>query len=373
MIAVYVASTEGFAGKTSVAISLAKHLRRDGFAVGYIKPLTIRVEPSMSSTGESAALGADSEAVARDVEFISQELDLSSAPEDLTPLILTPALIESEIQAGQPTDFRSRLLAAYERIAQDRDVVLVEGVGHPLEGSLFDLSSPQVAELFDARVLVVVRYADNLSLDVAAGLRTIYGGRLMGLVVNDVPRTQLRSVSEVRSALERRNLPVFAVLPEDRLLSSISVRELVDQMHGEVLCCPDQADGLIEYLMVGAMTAGSALSYFRLRPNKAVITGGDHALPDLDWQPAPEHRGAQPGPRGRRTHHRRRDRHADHRAQGGRDLWPDVLAPGAEKRSLWQHYGGAFRFPPLLQGIGPDDLGRQKQPGKRDFRVSGKL
>ena len=34
-------------------------------------------------------------------------------------------------------------------------------------------------------------------------------------------------------------------------------------------------DALVEYLMVGAMTAGSALTYFRRRPNKAVITGGD--------------------------------------------------------------------------------------------------
>ena len=36
---------------------------------------------------------------------------------------------------------------------------------------------------------------------------------------------------------------------------------------------------LVEHLMVGAMSVDSALSYFRRKPNKAVITGGDR--PDI--------------------------------------------------------------------------------------------
>ena len=61
-------------------------------------------------------------------------------------------------------------------------------------------------------------------------------------------------------------------LPEERLLSSVSVQELVEQLHGEVICCEEETDELVEYLMVGAMTADSAITYFRERPNKAVIT-----------------------------------------------------------------------------------------------------
>jgi BioD-like phosphotransacetylase family protein len=75
--------------------------------------------------------------------------------------------------------------------------------------------------------------------------------------------------------LEAREMPVLAVLPEERLLSSVSVRELLEQLGGETLCCQEGLDDLVEYLMVGAMTAESAITYFRQRPNKAVITGGD--------------------------------------------------------------------------------------------------
>jgi BioD-like phosphotransacetylase family protein len=185
-------------------------------------------------------------------------------------------MIDQFVQTPQAGDSETRLLTARERVAAGKDVLLLEGGDHPLEGAMLNLSSPQVAALFDARVLVVVRYNDRLCIDRAAGMRAIYGDRLLGLVLNAVPRRQMRFVQ--RSAvplLEARGMPVFAVLPEERLLSSISVEEMIARLHGEVVCCEDQLDGLIEYLMVGAMTAGSALTYFRRRPNKAVITGGD--------------------------------------------------------------------------------------------------
>jgi BioD-like phosphotransacetylase family protein len=86
----------------------------------------------------------------------------------------------------------------------------------------------------------------------------------------------MRFIQEVaRPILEDRGLPVFAVIPAERLLSSVSVHELVENLNGEIACCADRMNALVEYLMVGAMTAGGALSYFRQRPNKVVITGGD--------------------------------------------------------------------------------------------------
>jgi BioD-like phosphotransacetylase family protein len=264
MVALYVASIEDFAGKTSLSIGLGQHLKRDGYVIGYMKPLTTRCQP-----------GSDQAAV-QDAEFVRRELGLVDAPEDMAPIALTATLIEDEIQATQSTDFQTKVRAAYRRVSMDRDVVLVEGVGRPLEGALLGLSAPQVVELLDARVLVAVRFEDVLSLDIAAGLRMIYGDRLLGILLNTVPRSRMRFVQQVaQSVLERRNLPVFAVLPEERLLSSISVKELVAHIGGQVVCCADRTDELVEYLMVGAMTAGSALTYFRRQPNKAVITGGD--------------------------------------------------------------------------------------------------
>jgi uncharacterized protein len=79
--------------------------------------------------------------------------------------------------------------------------------------------------------------------------------------------------------MEKRGLPVFAVIPRNKVLMSISIRELVDELGGEVLCCQHADDELVETLAVGAMSAESALTHFRRGVNKAVITGGDR--PDI--------------------------------------------------------------------------------------------
>ena len=52
MDTIYVTSMQDFAGKTSVAIGLAKHLRRDGLAVGYMKPLATRVQQAWTRGAE---------------------------------------------------------------------------------------------------------------------------------------------------------------------------------------------------------------------------------------------------------------------------------------------------------------------------------
>ncbi len=51
--------------------------------------------------------------------------------------------------------------------------------------------------------------------------------------------------------------------------------ELAVALNAEILCCADRMDDLVEHLLVGAMSAEAALSYFRKKPNKAVVTGGD--------------------------------------------------------------------------------------------------
>jgi len=138
-----------------------------------------------------------------------------------------------------------------------------------------------VADLLGAREVVVIRYEDPLQvMDDALESHAQMGESFAGVVVNSCPRLHMPMVQEeLRPALEKRGIPVLAVLPLERLLQSISVAELASFLSGEVLCGEDHLDELVEHLMVGAMGVDSALAYFRRKPNKAVITGGDR--PDI--------------------------------------------------------------------------------------------
>lgn len=268
MATLYIASTETFSGKSALCVGVAKRLQRDGFQFGYMKPL---------STGARLATGLLDE----DAEFFKQTFSLPDSLEDLVPIGIAPRTVEEILKGEAEPDFADRLLAAYGRVAQGRDVVILEGGCNLHEGHLIGLPPHQVAQMLDARSLVVIKYNDDLQLmDDALTARERLGASLIGVVCNAIPRQRMPFVQELaKPALQEEGIPVLAVLPQERLLLSISVGELAEFLSGKILCGADKTEELVEHLMVGAMSVDSALTYFRRKPNKAVITGGDR--PDI--------------------------------------------------------------------------------------------
>ncbi len=268
MATLYITSTETFSGKSALCVGIGKRLQDDGYTIGYMKPV---------SSGARLAAGM----VDEDAEFFKQTFNLPDAPEDMVPVGVSPRLVEDLLDGEAEEDLEGRLRAAYGRVAEGRDVVILEGGSNLREGYFIDLPTPQVAEMLGARALVVVKYGSDVQvLDDALTAQKRLGEALVGVVLNAIPRQRMPFVQEsAKPALEARGVPVLAVLPQERLLLSVSVGELAEFLTGKVLCCEDKTDELVEHLMVGAMGVESALSYFRRKPNKAVITGGDR--PDI--------------------------------------------------------------------------------------------
>ncbi|HSJ53933.1 MAG TPA: phosphotransacetylase family protein [Anaerolineae bacterium] len=268
MVTLYIASTETFSGKSALCVGLARHLQHDGFRIGYMKPV---------STAARLAAGL----VDEDAEFFQQTFGVPDSMDDMVPVGVTPRTVEAILSGEEETDFQARLTEAYQRVAHGRDVVLLEGGSNLREGHIVGLPTARVADLLDARELVVVKYNDDIQLlDDVLTAQSRLGPSLIGAVLNAVPRQRMPFVQEkVKPGLQERGVEVLAVLPQERLLLSVSVGDLAEFLNGRILCCEDKADELVEHLMVGAMSVDSALTYFRRKPNKAVITGGDR--PDI--------------------------------------------------------------------------------------------
>jgi BioD-like phosphotransacetylase family protein len=268
MSTLYIASTATFSGKSALCVGIARQLERDGYRIGYMKPVSTGVRLAESLIDEDAA-------------FMKQTFGLSDALEDMVPVGITPRNVESLLRGNENTDFAGILQSAYGRIAEGRDVIILEGGCNLREGRLIGLPAARVAGLLSARALMVVKYKDDMQvLDDALTARERLAPSLIGVVVNAVPRQSMPLLQElVKPVLEERGVPVLAILPQERLLLSVSVGELAEFLSGKILCGQDRTDELVEHLMVGAMSVDSALTYFRRKPNKAVITGGDR--PDI--------------------------------------------------------------------------------------------
>ena len=71
----------------------------------------------------------------------------------------------------------------------------------------------------------------------------------------------------------------MGILPEDRVLLSLTIGELAEHVQGEILNCADKSAELVENLMLGAMTVDPGPVYFGRKANKAVVVRGER--PDM--------------------------------------------------------------------------------------------
>jgi BioD-like phosphotransacetylase family protein len=266
MVTLYIASTDIASGKTALCLGLGKRLQSDGFSVGYLKPISM------------SARRLEGRIVDEDAQFIKKELKLDEPVSELVPIPLDPHAVESIMRKQKWLDYPKRLKDIYTRVAKSKDVILIEGVDRLSSGGLIRLPANEVCQLLDAQSLTVVRYTGPLSLDPVLFYRRVLGDSMTGAVINSVPQRLMASAEDVgKPYLQKEGILVYGILPEERFLMSVSVKELADALWAEIVARPDKGQELVENLMVGAMTADVALSYFRQKPHKAVITGGDRS------------------------------------------------------------------------------------------------
>lgn len=266
-VKLYIPSTQNFSGKSAICITFMHRMQRDGYQVGYLKPFS------------SAARVLAESSVDEDARFIKEAFKLSEPVETLAPVVLTHQQME-KILADNDTDYPGVVKDASRTVAEGKDVVIMEGSNNFREGYIVNLSPPETVELLDAKVLTVIGYQDELQVvDDALMAQVRMGENMVGIILNNVPATRMEYVDQqVQPYLAERGVEVLAVLPHEKVLSSISVSEITEALQGELLCS-ECGDELVENLMVSAMNVEHALNYFRRVTNKAVIVGGDR--PDI--------------------------------------------------------------------------------------------
>ena len=269
MKALYITSIQTFSGKTAICLALGRRFQRDGFQVGYLKPLsTQQWEP------------IPGRALDEDADFVRRSLDLEWRTEELVGVAITPSLLRDTLCGCSNRDFPAEVKAAYERVAEGKDVVLLEGGASLREGVSLELSPSHVADILDISSIAVVRFEDEMRLvDDCMTAQLRLGDHLLGVLINAVPAHAWEFVEEVaRPCLEDRGISTLGVLPRRNELQAISVGELAQVLDAEFLVLPDEKDVLIEHMLVGAMSAEQALPRMRRTPGtKAVITGGDRS------------------------------------------------------------------------------------------------
>lgn len=247
-----ICSLESSSGKTAFVIGLARHLQTMGLRLGYLK---------VATSGDTDAA---------DAAFVGEVL-----AEHGRAVVLEPRW--GEVLAANPPVDPPR--AAIDRLGSESDLVAIEAGDTLASGTPSGLSVFDLVAAAGGRALLVLRYRVDLLDNTLLAAREL-GDSLLGVVINATPPSQLgKARDSLRRGLEAAGVRVFGVVPQDRVLRGISVRELGERLGAQVICCQDRLDDLVERLMIGTTTVDGALQYFRKHTNKAVITSGDR--PDV--------------------------------------------------------------------------------------------
>ena len=264
-----VSSLEASTGKTAIALALAR-LESDSddssHTVGYMKPRGTRLESNVGKT-----LDED--------PFLARELlDFEAEIHDMEPIVYSPTFIEQVIRGREePDELHDRVQEAYETLASECDRLFVEGGGTLDIGGIIDLTDADVAELLDARVVLVATYESPADVDRITTAARTFGNRLSGVVFNNVSEAAYDELeTDIVPFLDGRGISTYGILPREQTLAGVTVEELADEL-GATTLVDDDSDSHIERFTVGAMGADSALRHFRRTKNAAVITGGDRS------------------------------------------------------------------------------------------------
>ncbi len=248
MAVLYVTSLETGAGKTTICAGMGKHLLGNGKKVGFFKPIIAQNLP---------AEGIDS-----DVVFLKRILALEEPVDSLCPVI------------SDQSDLTSTVKEAHARVSRGKDVVIVEGISEHSQ------ASQRIVEALNAKVIIVADYSRKLSETRCINRGKDFGEYLLGVVLNKVPRNQVKNVqSEISPQFGEAGINILGVLPEDRILFTLTVGELAEHLQGDILNCADKSAELVENFMVGAMSIDPGPEYFGRKGNKAVVIRGER--PDM--------------------------------------------------------------------------------------------
>ncbi len=259
MSKLYIAAVEEKAGKTFLAVGLARALMGRGLTVAYRKPVG-RVNVYRHGRPFD-----------RDGEVVGAALDCPD-PEELLGMV-----------GGELPRYWTPPAGAWERIEalhkSDVDLTLLEGREWLGRGLLSGLWDTAIAKRLEAPMVLVARYRGEVTVDqVLVASRLVSPDRpLVGVVLNEVSMdTELEEVrGYVAPFLESKGIPVVGVVPFERRLRAVRVGYIVEALGGE-LAVTGNLDAEVERFLVGAMRGETALRHLRRIPGQlALVTGGD--------------------------------------------------------------------------------------------------
>jgi BioD-like phosphotransacetylase family protein len=262
---VFIAATRQNEGKTTTSLGLASALQAHFRRIGYIKPVGQRF------------VNVDAQKIDEDTILMDRVYQLKCPLVDMSPIAIDPDFTRKYLESSNYDILVGKIQQAFDRVAWEKEFVLVEGSGHAGVGAVFDLSNARVAKLLNAKVIIVSQGGIGRPIDEVCVNQALFekeGVEVIGVILNKVLPDKLDYIADfARRGLERKGLDLLGVLPLLDILSHPTMELIHEELRTETLNKSDQMANLVEEVVVGAMSVPQALCCFK--KGVLVIAPGD--------------------------------------------------------------------------------------------------
>jgi BioD-like phosphotransacetylase family protein len=262
---IFIAATMQNDGKTTVSLGLIAALKKRFDRIAFIKPIGQRY------------LVEQGYKVDEDSVLIEEVFGIKCNIKDMSPVAIDKGFTERYIEKGCEEDYAKVIKDAYDKVAKDNDLVIIEGTGHAGVGSVFGFSNATVARLLGAKVMIISSGGVGKPIDEVMLNKALFdreGVEIAGVVVNKVLPEKYTKISRlVKMGFENKGLSVLGVLPYQKALDIPTMREIREELKIETLCNGEELDRPADNILIGAMNVKDALKF--IMNNSMMIIPGD--------------------------------------------------------------------------------------------------
>ncbi|MCM8804893.1 MAG: AAA family ATPase [Candidatus Omnitrophica bacterium] len=262
---IFIAATRQNDGKTVISIGLFLVLKKYIEKIGFIKPVGQKY------------LVIDREKIDKDAILLKKICKLEDALEDMNPIAVEEGFTRNYLDNPNKEELVEKITKSYEKIAENKDLVLIEGTGHAGVGSIFDLNNAEVAKLLNAPVIIISiggigKPADEISLNLS--LFKEKRVPIKGVIINKVHKENSSILEKyLNKFFSKINIKLFGLIPYEPYLTQPNLFQICDAIDGKIITGWNKMREKIKNIIVGAMTPRHALDYFK--PDSLLITPGD--------------------------------------------------------------------------------------------------
>lgn len=264
---VFIAATRQNVGKTTVSLGLISALFEKFEKIGFIKPV-----------GQHYIV-EDGHKVDEDSILMESIFKFKFPLHKMSPIAIEQGYTERFLEGKGGQNASAKIREAFNHVAEDKDLVVIEGTGHAGVGSVFDLSNAAVAKMLESKVILVSQGGIGNPIDEIMLNKSLFDKmrvKLSGVIINKVLPEKYDKVNKyVRMGLTRLGIPVLGVVPYMKMLDRPTMENIKEDLDMHVLCGEKFLNNQMKKVFVGAMEGRAVLRY--LVDDCLVITPGNRS------------------------------------------------------------------------------------------------